>query len=70
MRCDPDVTPDEIEKTLRLMAEDQYGPERAAKLESRLGHYAQMLARIAGAPVEFDSDPPDLSGIEEDAGRG
>ncbi len=65
MRSSPDITAGDIERTLRLMAEDTYGLQRASELESRLAHYAQMLARIAAAAVEFGEDPPDLSGIPE-----
>ncbi len=66
MRISPDVTADEIERTLRLLADDRYGSQRASELEPRLAHYAQMLARIAAAPVEFGGDPPDLSGVQEE----
>lgn len=69
VRLAADVTAAEIERTLRLMAEDQFGPQRASQLEHRLAHYAQMLARIATASVEFGGDPPDLSGVEEDDDR-
>ncbi len=69
MRLAPDVSVEEIERTLRLMAADQFGAERASQLERRLGQYAEMLARIATASVEFAGDPPDMSGVEEDDDR-
>lgn len=70
MRLDQQTTAEEIEPSVRVAAREVFGPERAAELDFRMASFAHMLARIAREPVDFAGDPPDSSGIEEDADRG
>jgi hypothetical protein len=58
------ISPEEIEQTLRRTAEERYGPRRAQELEGRLQNTARWLARIADAPVDFATDPPDHTGLD------
>ncbi len=63
-------TAEQFERTLRAGARERFGEEHAATIDYRLASYARLLARIAAEPLDFASEPPDTSGIEEsDNGR-
>ena len=63
MPPESEPTEEEFARMLRRAAEERYGTARAQALDSRLQNSARWMALIANAPLDFDADPPDRSGL-------
>lgn len=65
MLLGPDASATEIERMLKSLARQRFGPERTTELDARIARYAGILSRVAREPISFADDPPEISGIPE-----
>jgi hypothetical protein len=69
MKREPGITSETIRQQMTRAANDVYGAERAAELESQIAHLSEMLADVARQDLDLFDYPLSRSARDVRSGR-